>query len=114
MPRIRVSCAHLDVFGSLSECYLRALYAVGLPAAHAQQAALLGNSDGVALYVLHYAPGKAQVLKLLLCGLGLRYSREVNLLWCQGICLLVQPAACTRKHMFLLLSKLNGNFLRTL
>lgn len=49
---------------------------VGLPAAHAQQLAVLGHCDGVGLDVLHTAPGKLEVLKLLSCGLHLTSNSE--------------------------------------
>ena len=61
--------SHLGLLRSLLQRDLCAFDSIGLPAAHAQKAPVLGHRDGIALHMLHYAPGKAQVLQLLLCGL---------------------------------------------
>ena len=61
--------SHLGLLCSLLQRNLCTLDSVGLPTAHAQEAPVLGDRDGIALHMLHYAPGKAQVLQLLLCGL---------------------------------------------
>ena len=86
--------SHLGLLRSLLQRDLCTLDSVGLPTAHAQKAPVLGHGDGIALHVLHYAPGKAQVLQLLLCRLCVRDRRELNLLWRQGVCVLVQPPTC--------------------
>ena len=65
------SVTYLYVFSRLFQGYLDTLHPVGLPTAHAQQPLLLGNSNGIALYVLHAPPGKGKICQLLLCGLSL-------------------------------------------
>ena len=61
---ISLGAACLHIRAGLLQSDLHALHAIGLPAAHAQQAAVLGNCDRIALNVLHAAPGKTQVLQL--------------------------------------------------
>lgn len=80
---VRYLCAaylisHLDIAAGLAKGNLNALDAVGLPAAHAQQAPVLGNGDRIALHMLHAQPGKAQVSQLCLARLLLRHRLEVN------------------------------------
>jgi len=57
--------AHLDICARLLKRNLHALHAVGLPAAHAEQAGVFRDGDRVALHMLYAPPGKAQVFQLL-------------------------------------------------
>ena len=45
--------AHLHFLGRLLDGDGHAVHTIGLAAAHAEQAAVLGDGDGIALYVLH-------------------------------------------------------------
>mmetsp|Transcript_37656 Transcript_37656/g.83841 ORF Transcript_37656/g.83841 Transcript_37656/m.83841 type:complete len:546 (+) Transcript_37656:764-2401(+) len=83
----------LDLVTGLLQGDAHAVDPVGLPAAHTQQLAVLSHSDGVTLHVLHGPPCKLEVLQLLGAGLGLRHGGEGDLLGCQIVSVLVQPAA---------------------
>ena len=82
-----------DLIAGLFHGDLDALDPIGLAAAHAEQAAVLGDGDGVALHVLHAAPGKLQVLELLWRGLLLRDDLEIDAFGTQVVGTLYQPAA---------------------
>jgi hypothetical protein len=68
--------AHLDICAGLLQRNLHALDAVGLPAAHAEQAGVLCDSDRIALHMLHAPPGEAQVFQLLRCRLRTAECRK--------------------------------------
>src|SRR5690606_29375233 len=70
-----------------------ALHAVRLAAAHAEEAAVLRNGDGVALHVLYAAPGELQVFELRGRGLALGDDLEFDLLGGPVIGVLGKPAA---------------------
>mmetsp|Transcript_2095 Transcript_2095/g.6206 ORF Transcript_2095/g.6206 Transcript_2095/m.6206 type:complete len:301 (+) Transcript_2095:7901-8803(+) len=89
----RVTGQHrtLELVPALLEGDADAVDAVGLPAAHAQQAAPLGHRDGIALHVLHRRPSEPEVSHLLGGGLGIRHHRELDVIRLQAVRLLVQP-----------------------